>query len=918
MLASRREFHTIEALQQDTTLTASEEPLDSLFTESVDTLRTVASCSSSSSDLQEDEQEQDDFASSLCRHPVACLGRLKTSCFDANLHKRVLPYRVRGSVGNMFDLFQDKKAKDAVRATPEQPKTLVLTEIVGAMNLSMDAHDTIDPYVVVRLGGKTEVHRTKPVQNDGSPIWTIKTKSLCVLAIPEKAEDGDSNFFVFEVCDGFKHLATLTVSFNEILNNMLDQRKEYKLKPAQGIKLKRPILALRFRQGTPQDMVFLGLKEPDETTGKPPSPKNAALATDMNFQEVRIKNFFQSDKKRKDGVEYFRVASGPDPDRPKEETEWMTKEEIYQEALKPSRKWVHAGHGTVGKIYLEILACDNLPRMDLSVNTQDDTDPFVGIAFEDNLVRTDMFWDDPSPRWMPWNMRAFCFHVRHPTSLLMLGVFDYDETPLDTHDPIGRVVINTANFYCDTEYTLRYNLHHDPRQLDESRRGTILIRLRLEWHSEVQAVKAAYLAPPKFIINCPTGKSHQVLRYLTRGAVDMEEPTVDTVKLYANEVVSYWSHYCYFLDVLFETLLWRGRWAKTSIWFPINSFVFSGCLLVSLECPRLCRAMLFYLLGWSLISINYFGSRHPNPWKRVKRSEETNMVMMTGRSIHTAIHIEPDEGVEEGKVVDRVNEIKGQRMSKLITEYMYFMLKVYRIYSKTSVTAKFFSTPNHQWSFLSGRLYYLHMFLKYLCKYTRLYFALINWHGYYANKFTTTLLFLGTLFLLPPVQFGAWWSVRILAWALLGPWMKLVDIYWIHRWYKTSDELFELVGRGEEPEADLPDFEALLESDIFMKMTHSGRIVSEEAIKLKDMREYVFGQFSEVVPAVDSSRYPSVPLPASSARPWIPQEQASIKLDETHVPSQKLRGTMILKQADLTENENVSSSAKPEEQKKND
>lgn len=819
----------------------------------------------------------------------------------------------------MFDFFQELQKDRQASASKEAPQQRILTEVVSAMGLSRDARDGVDPFVIIKKGskeGNKEVHRTKPVSNDGNPIWTIKTKSLCVLTIPEKNNEvGVSNtenttpandFFLFEVCDGFRSLATLTLSSDEIAKNLTAERLEYRMQPQKGSKLMRPLLVLRFRNATPEECLFLGVHPKcteDKNNGNNKKEKIQdqtvnGRANDMDFKEVRIKNIFQQDKKRKDGVEYLRVMPGPDPSRPAKETEWMTQEQIYKEALKPSKKWVNAGHGHIGKIYLEILACDNLPRMD--INPNDDTDPFVGIVFEDNLLRTDMIWDEPNPRWMPWTMRAFCLNVRHPTSLLMIGVFDYDETIIDDHDPIGRVVINTAKFYSDTEYLLRYNLHHDPRQQDESSRGSILIRLRLEWLSEVDAMKASYAAPPKFIINCPSVKSHQVLRYLTRGAVDMEKPTVDSVKLYAAEVTSYWTHYCYFLDVLFEILLWRGRWyisSKTSVWFPIQSMVFAAFILVSIERPELCASMFFYMLAWCLLSTNFYASRHPNPWKRVKRSEETNLVVLTGRSFHPAITIEPDKGVEEAKIVDLVDQLRGERMSKLITEFLYFMLKVYRIYSKTTVTANFFSTPNNQWSFLSGRLYYLHMLLKYICQYARLYLALINWQGYYTNKVTTMFLAMGTLYLVPHVHHLTWWIVRIVAWTLLGPWMKLLDVYLVHRWFKTSDELMKIVQSCGTPDPDLPDFEQLLESEVFLNMSKSGRVIGENAIKLKDMREHIFGQYSEVVPVVDSSRYPSVPLPSSSARPWLVDYEPLVTKQESHVPGQELSGSMVLKVA---------------------
>ena len=150
--------------------------------------------------------------------------------------------------------------------------------------------------------------------------------------------------------------------------------------------------------------------------------------------------------------------------------------------------------------------------------------------------------------------------------------------------------------------------------------------------------------------------------------------------------------------------------------------------------------------------------------------------------------------------------------------------------------------------------------------------------------------------------------------------MKLVDVCWVRHWYKTSDELTSLIKAGVEPEADLPDFETMLDSEVFLKMSQSGRIVCENAVKLRDMREHVFGHFSEVVPAVDSSRFPSVPLPASSARPWI-EKDAPVDKEESHVPGQKLRGSMILRQWDsfaVEEDTTCATSAKEAVAKKND
>jgi hypothetical protein len=387
----------------------------------------------------------------------------------------------------------------------EEERSLVLLEIVGAMGLSNKVKTHIDPYCNVKVRRK-EVHRTKAIQDDGNPIWTVKTQSLCLLEIPINAsmssksgttadttssinddddEDtkrstkeetsestavalvsppGAEDSVTIEIYHGMRLLGTVTVFFDEVLQAVGD-RVEYAIQPPPDGKNSnmKAVLALRFRKATRDDLVFLGKTK--AAAPLLPAQDCPLVASDIDCNHVLRKSIFQSNYKTKDKKKLYRVTPYPDPSRPKE-TEWMTKDEIYEEALKPSVRWVQAGYGSMGTVFVEIIGCDNLPNLDLS--TVDLTDPFVGIAFEDNFVRTDIIWDELNPRWMPWTTRAFAFQVRHPSSILMLGVFDHDETPLDHHDTVGRVVINTANFECDTTYLLHHQLHHDPRQEDVS------------------------------------------------------------------------------------------------------------------------------------------------------------------------------------------------------------------------------------------------------------------------------------------------------------------------------------------------------------------------------------------------------------------------------------------------------------------
>jgi hypothetical protein len=147
----------------------------------------------------------------------------------------------------------------------------------------------------------------------------------------------------------------------------------------------------------------------------------------------------------------------------------MTSEEIEGEAFKPSTHWVQVGSGNIGRLFLELIGCDGLPNMDsTSLNINDKTDAFACMVFEDCIVNTDVIGDCLSPRWMPWTRRAFAFNISHPSSDLLLGLFDYDpelspiqvlsRTTSDLHDPIGRLVVELSKFLPNTTYLLKVRL----------------------------------------------------------------------------------------------------------------------------------------------------------------------------------------------------------------------------------------------------------------------------------------------------------------------------------------------------------------------------------------------------------------------------------------------------------------------------
>lgn len=231
----------------------------------------------------------------------------------------------------------------------------------------------------------------------------------------------------------------------------------------------------------------------------------------------------------------------------------------------------------------------------------------------------------------------------------------FDRDVVGDHDPIGRVVINVSNFRDNTVYLLNYSLHYDSSKSDD--RGTISIRLRVEWKNKHHKTKRMMEKPPrKIFLNVSSAKSFHVVKYLCRGQVDLEKATVDSIKHYVNELRIHTDNLFYLLDSLFTVLLWRGNidvqlslpkfllrnkcrqkmisWQdddnkgieidnnklKLSLWFPIRSMILFQGFILTIEHPKLIPGFFFTFVGLLLLRSMMTRLRHPIPWQRCKVS----------------------------------------------------------------------------------------------------------------------------------------------------------------------------------------------------------------------------------------------------------------------------------------------------------
>lgn len=226
--------------------------------------------------------------------------------------------------------------------------TSVTMEVVGATNLKEPCS-----FVIVKVGDKI-VHRTSAIKNDRNPIWTVSSKSLCLLAI--RATDTVTIELWNSKGIGQTQIVGMQCIDYDTLCNGNGSRIEYKysLPPEEGNEY--ATMALRFRPASDHDLIYF--QESKSLLKVPASPNEKS--GDVDFKNVNKMNVFQARPRVENGVKKYRVIPGPDPDDPL--TEWMTKDQINHAAMENSKLWAEVGYGNYGQVFVEILGCDNLPK----------------------------------------------------------------------------------------------------------------------------------------------------------------------------------------------------------------------------------------------------------------------------------------------------------------------------------------------------------------------------------------------------------------------------------------------------------------------------------------------------------------------------------------------------------------------------
>jgi hypothetical protein len=308
----------------------------------------------------------------------------------------------------------DEEDDDDCPHLGEHDATTLLCELIGARNLRILHHEmddllgtTIDPtalkpYCVVKFDDR-RIHRTAASQYVGcNPIWVPSTKSLFLLeTTPHEMSHSYMTISIFSRTESAlpvsllqthnTFLGQVTIDSSMILAHCDEERFEVDIEDEVGEETTHlGKLALRFRMASASDIrvvrffnqrcVASSFDESQRelldfmldsatmpSTGSNPQKKLfpitasrtvAPIVTETDETEIAqsgfvnaLSNVFSRRTTRDNvtGAKKIRIKPGPDPSR-KQETQFLMPHDIKIETRLPSKNWIEAGSGTLGKL----------------------------------------------------------------------------------------------------------------------------------------------------------------------------------------------------------------------------------------------------------------------------------------------------------------------------------------------------------------------------------------------------------------------------------------------------------------------------------------------------------------------------------------------------------------------------------------
>ena len=359
----------------------------------------------------------------------------------------------------------------------------------------------------------------------------------------------------------------------------------------------------------------------------------------------------------------------------------------------------------------------------------------------------------------------------------------------------------------------------------------------------------------------------------------------------------------YLQDAIIALLMWRGTYPLTirgqEHKIPVHSLFAFVVAVLLVERPHLLPSFFLFATAWVLLATMDYRRRLPDKWSHCKTYAELLTVMLTGESHAPPDSIAAYENYDEAQAFlekwkNRITESE-KAAARAYEESIKLQEEAERDAEVMAEATTDISTKRGGVSIdpFKPILFPVQQNLATLCRYLRHLKYVVLWEECYITFWVVTgCIVLGTMFLFLPWLFILRWTSRILVWLIFGPWMKLVDVFYLSQIQPLSEEEESEKREQERMRRQLASSAALTDA----------RIKRETAVKLKAMKKYMFGRFITRVPVLKEDRYRDLPLPESTAVPFNANKMTLAELAmheagyrKTRLPGQHLAGVMIPK-----------------------
>lgn len=306
---------------------------------------------------------------------------------------------------------------------------------------------------------------------------------------------------------------------------------------------------------------------------------------------------------------------------------------------------------------------------------------------------------------------------------------------------------------------------------------------------------------------------------------------------------------------------------------PVHSVTAFLAFVLVVERPQLFPSFFLFGVAWLLLAAMSYRRGLPDVWSRCKSYTELSQALILGES-----KVPPDS-IEAYYNYDKAQAFL-ESWKKRISDAEKEAAKAYEESLKTQEeyaqemeefgdATTDLSTKRGEFSIdpFKPILFPVQQNLAMICRYVRhvkvsfllrvvYYLAarsqpprpkyVIFWEECYISFWVVSgCLLLAIIFMFVPWFFLLKWTARILVWTFFGPWMKLVDIYYVSKIEPPSEEEVALRKERNREKRRLAASAAVTEA----------RIKRENIAKTKAMKKYMFGKFVVRVPVLKQDRY---------------------------------------------------------------